>query len=166
MQKKKKKDIYINNYNNYNYDCNKQKPRTIYRKLRQVLCSVECSLLNSGSVWPWGTPSSDLHCVISWSNTFTFVSTILVLFFGCSLNCVQKNALLILRCLKKKVYWTIPSPFFSHVDNDKIKFTSAVKEKQKQKNISMNLVHSGTYMNFPWLEQWWHCNICLINSGI
>ena len=24
-----KKDIYFNNYNNYNYDCNKQKPRTI-----------------------------------------------------------------------------------------------------------------------------------------
>ena len=37
MQKKKKKDIYINNYNNYNYDCNKQKPRTIYRKLRRVV---------------------------------------------------------------------------------------------------------------------------------
>ena len=28
-KKKKKEDIYINNCNNYNYDCNKQKPRTI-----------------------------------------------------------------------------------------------------------------------------------------
>ena len=28
-RKKKKEDIYINNCNNYNYDCNKQKPRTI-----------------------------------------------------------------------------------------------------------------------------------------
>ena len=28
-KKRKEEDIYINNYNNYNYDCNKQKPRTI-----------------------------------------------------------------------------------------------------------------------------------------
>ena len=158
MKKKKKKDIYINNYNNYNYDCNKQKPRTIYRKLRQVLCSVECSLLNSGSVWPWGTPSSDLHCVISWSNTFTFVSTILVLFLGAHWI-VYKKCIVDTEVFKKKVYWTIPSPFFSHVDNDKIKFTSAVKEKQKQNNISMNLVHSGTYMNFPWPVSYTHLTL-------
>ena len=54
---------------------------SIYRKLCQVLCSVACSLLNSGSDWPWGTQSSDLPCVISWSNTFTFVSTIPCIFF-------------------------------------------------------------------------------------
>ena len=53
-------------------------------------------------------------------------------------------------------FGALPSPFFLHVDNGKIKFTSAVEEKNY---ISMNLVHSGTYMNFPWLQQWWRWNI-------
>ena len=46
------------------------------------------------------------------------------------------------------------------MDNDKIKFTSAVKEKNY---ISMNLVHSGTYMNFDgiviFLNQFWNLDL-------
>ena len=77
-------------------------PCSIYRKLCQVLCSVECSLMNSVSVWPWWTPSSDLPCVISWWNIFTFVSTILVLFLGAHWTVYKKCIVDIEEGLKKK----------------------------------------------------------------
>ncbi len=39
-----KKDIYINTYNNYNYDCNKQKPRTISVGVQCLVSAVWTNL--------------------------------------------------------------------------------------------------------------------------